>query len=109
MKKININKGVIGRVAKNCASVAVFGIAMVLPHLTEKNMATVKHYIGKANYSDAISAIMGSDMFGSYKKELVEIVKRNETNEYYGTIIEIINSDTFGSYKVDMIRKISER
>lgn len=108
MKKININKEAIGKVAKNCANIMVFGLAMILPHITEKNMITVKHYIGKANYSDAISAIMGSDMFGSYKKELIEIVKKDETNEYYGTIIEIVNSDTFGSYKVDMIRKISE-
>lgn len=108
MKKININKEVIGKVAKKCANVMVFGLAMILPHLTEKNMATMKHYIGKANYSDAISAIMGSDILGSHKKELVEIVKRNETNEYYGTIIEIVNSDTLGSYKVDMVRKISE-
>ena len=109
MKKININKEVIGKVAKNCANVMVFGLAMILPRITEKNVTTMEHYIDKANYSDVISAIMRSDMFDSYKYDLIEIVKKYETAEYYGTIIEIINSDMFDSYKVDTIRKISEK
>lgn len=107
--KLNIDKEAIGKVAKGCASFAVFTIAMILPHVTEKNVATMKHYIGKADYSDAVSAIMGSDMFGSYKNEIMDLLKRDETAEYYGAIIEIINSDMFGSYKVDAIRKINEK
>lgn len=108
MKKININKEAIGKVVKNCANIAVVGLAMILPRITEKNVATVKHYIGKDNYSDAVSAIMGSDMLGSYKKELIGIVKKDETTEYYGAVIEIIHSDMLGSYKVETIRQISE-
>lgn len=109
MKKINISKETVGKVAKNCANIAVFGLAMILPHVTEKNVATVKYRIGKADYSDAVGAIMGSDMFDSYKNEAINLLKKEDTTEYYSAVIQVMNSDMFDSYKVDSIRKINEK
>lgn len=109
MKKLNVNKEQVGTIAKKCGSYIVFGLMLVLPRITESNIATVKHYLGKATYGDAIGAIMGSGMLGSYKNEIIEILKKDETAEYYGSIIQVVNSNMLGSYKVDAIRKINEK
>lgn len=109
MKTINIDKGQVGAIAKKCGSYVLVGLALVLPRLTERNIANVKRCLGKATYGDAIGAIMGSGMLGSYKNEILEILKKDETAEYYGSIIQVVNSSMLGSYKVDAIRKINEK
>lgn len=107
--KINVDKEKVGRLLKDGCSLVVFALMMTLPHITEKNVSTMKRYIGKANYSDAVSAIMASDMFGSYKNEIIELLKKGEDTEYYSSVIQVVNSDMFGSYKVDAIKKINEQ
>jgi hypothetical protein len=109
MKKINVNAKQVGTIAKKCGSYVLFGLMLVLPRLTERNIATVKNYLGKATYGDAIGAVMGSGMLGSYKNELIGIIRKDETAEYYGSIIQVVNSSMLGSYKVDAIRKINEK
>lgn len=109
MRKITITKEVIGTITKKGCSIAFTGLAMLLPYVTERNVATIKYYIGKANYSDAVTIIMKSDMLSSYKNEVMEMLKKNEDAEYYRAVIQVVNSDMLGSRKVDAIRMINEK
>ena len=60
-------------------------------------------------YSEAVSVIMDSDMFGHQKSEAVAMLKRNETTDYYRAIENIVNSDMFSHDKVKLIKQISGR
>lgn len=107
MKKSNIDKKAIGNALKQGCSFAVCMAALILPHINQKNISNMKCYIGKANYGDAVNAIVGSDMMGSYKNEALELLKKECTTDYYSSVIQIVNSNMMGSYKVDAIRKIN--
>lgn len=106
---ININKEQVGKIILGTGKAILCGLstlALIVPHV-ESSVNAVKRLTAKADYSGAIKAIMNSDMMGSYKKEAVEAIKKNQDEEYYKSVIEVVNSNMLGSYKVETIKQIT--
>lgn len=106
---INMNKKQVGKIILGTGKVLLCGLsslALIIPHV-ENSVNAVKRLTVKADYSGAIKAIMNSDMMGSYKKEAVEAIQKDQSEDYYKSVIEIVNSNMLGSYKVETIKKIT--
>lgn len=99
----NINMDTIGKVAKGVCNILVSGAVLVLS-CKAINMNVEKHDVG---YFDAVDVIMNSPMFSSTKKLMIGLLKRNESSEYYKTVIGIVEADGFTSDKVDMIKLLN--
>lgn len=108
MKRLNwesIGKGVLS-VCTGLAYGAVLAVACGSKiTITHKKIV---NGVGDVNLSDAVDAIMNSDMFDSYKLDAVELLKTDGDSGYYKSVISAINSDMYDSYKIDVIKKLSE-
>ena len=100
MKKINVTKEDIGRAIKGVCKV-MFLASLLLPH----KIRVTRHVTvyENADYSDAVGAIMDSDMFSSHKIEAVSYVPKNADSQVYSAIIQIVRSNMFSSHKVKAI------
>lgn len=106
---IKLNKEQVGKIIVGTGKAIVCGLsclALIVPHV-ENSVNAVKRLTVKADYSGAIKAIMNSDMLGSYKKDAVEAVQKDQNEDYYKSVIEVVNSNMLGSYKVETIKKIT--
>lgn len=106
---INMNKEQVGKIILGTGKVILSGLsclALIAPHV-ENSINAVKRLTVKADYSGAIKAIMNSDMLGSYKKDAVEAVQKDQSEDYYKSVIEVVKSNMLGSYKVETIKKIT--
>ena len=108
MKKLKVTKETVGKIVNTGCKAVLYGLAIVLPYATEKNMTAMKYYIGTANYSDAVGVIMSSSMFSSDKNKVIEILKRDENPEYYKSVIQVVNSTMFSGDKIKAIKMLSE-
>lgn len=107
---IKIDKNQVGRIIMGTGKVIIYGLsclALLIPRV-ENNANAVKHLTVEASYGGAIKAIMDSDMLSSYKKVAVDVLLKNQDEEYYKAVIEVVNSNMFDSYKVETIKKINE-
>ena len=100
----NINMDTIGKFAKGVCNILVSGAILVLSCKTF-NMNVEQHDIG---YNDAVEAIMNSTMFSRSRMEMIGLLKRDETSEYYKTVISIVESNSFSSEKVEMIKLLNQ-
>lgn len=107
MRNIKIRKEDVGNFAKNTGKVLLYGLAIVLPRLTSKDVIDTIRYSGDVGYSDAVRAIMESDMFSSSKDEMIGLLKKDQNMEYYKSIIQVARSDMFSSNKVNIIKKFN--
>lgn len=103
MRKIHITKEAVGRFAKTGCKVVGYGLATVASYVSMKDIADVKNYFGKVNYSDAVRAIMNSSMYSSDKNRMIEVLRRDGNTEYYRTVISVVNSTMFSSDKIKTI------
>ena len=65
-------------------------------------------YSGDVSYSDAVNAIMDSNMLSSYKQEAVAALAKDRDKEFYKAVIHVVNSDMMGSYKGDAIKNMCD-
>lgn len=82
-----------------------FGAAMYYNLKLDSNDNTRVIY-GNASYSDAINAIIESDMFDSNKTKLITNLKTDADSSKYTAVISIVNSDMFDSNKVNSVLEI---
>ena len=108
MKKINNTKEHIGNIVKIGGIALVYGLASMASRTSVKEMFDNIRYSGNVTYSDAVSAVMDSDMFDSSKTKVIELLKRNQSVEYYKTIIDIVRSNMFDSNKIKAITILCE-
>ena len=82
-----------------------------MPYLTreEKTETVIVTCDGETKYSDAVNAILNSDMFDSTKRTALELLKRHEDADYYKSVISTIESDMFDSNKIQTMRILSEK
>ena len=88
--KIKITKETIGNVVKVGGMVMLYGLAAMASKTSVKDVIDNIRYSGNVSYSDAVSAVMDSDMFDSNKNRVMELLKKDGDAEYYKTIIKII-------------------
>lgn len=106
--KFKITKETVGNVVKIGGTAVLYGLASMVSKISINDVIDHIRYSGNVSYSDAINAIMDSDMLGSYKKEAMALVKRAGDVEYYKAIIKIVKSDMLGSYKIEAITNLSK-
>lgn len=107
---IKMDKKQVGSFIVETGKGIIYGLswlALLFPYI-ENSSNAVKRLAVEASYSGAIKAIMGSDMLSSYKKIAVDVLLKNQDEEYYKAVIEVINSNMLDSYKVETIKKITE-
>ena len=108
MKKFNITKEHIENIVKIGGIALVYGLASMASRTSVKEMFDNVRYSGNVTYSDAVSAVMDSDMFDSSKTKVIELLKRDQSVEYYKTIIDIVRSNMFDSNKIKAITILCE-
>jgi hypothetical protein len=106
MRKLNLEP--IFDIAKPIVKGVAYGALLSLLSKSFKLDVKVGE-IESAGYGDAVSAIMNSDMLGSYKSEAVAMLEKCASSEYYKAVISIVeNDDMLSSYKVKTIKSLSE-
>ena len=106
--KFKITKETIGSAVKIGGMALCYGLAAMASKVSTRDMIDKIRYSGNVSYSDAVGAIMESDMFDSYKKEAMELLKRNADSDYYKTVIKIVQSSMFSSYKLEAITNLNK-
>ena len=107
MIKIKIPRETVGKVAKASLSVVCYGLG-IMAYVKDVDLATVKCFIGKADYGDTVDLIMRSNMFSSDKKVMIKLVKKDADAAYYKAVIQVVKSNMFSSDKIEAIRTLSE-
>lgn len=108
---IKLNKDQVCKIIIGTGKVVVYGLsclALFIPHV-ENSVTAAKRLTVEASYSGAIKAIMNSDMLGSYKKNVIDVLQNNRSEDYYKAVIEVINSNMLDSYKIETIKTITTK
>lgn len=79
---------------------------LVAVSLVEGEWGFKKDKIVCGEYSEAVRAILESDMFDYNKQECLAALQYGRSSEIYKAVISIVNSDSFSSTKVQMIKDI---
>jgi hypothetical protein len=109
MMKIKITKEQVGKVLVKGGKLALSALAIGFASLIRDKASNAQYYIGDVGYGDAIGAILNSDMFDSTKTEAIELLKRDESVDYYRAVIAAVNSSMFDMSKIQTIKKLSEK
>ena len=99
---------VAGYFVTGCKVVVPFIGMTLIGKMSEINTTNSNKFYRYADYGDAVEAVIESDLIGSYKKEIIDMLDKNGTIEYYRSVITIINSDLIGSYKKEMIANLTK-
>lgn len=99
MKK-KIDWGKIGNAAKGACETVFTCVGMVVLAAAETQ---------STGYSEAVKAVVNSDMSSWYMDDILKVLKRNETSDYYNAVISIVKNDDISDWsKEDMIKRISK-
>ena len=97
------------------AEFVVKGVGIAIPILAlswiEKKqneicVTDMNELFGGIYYGDAAASIMNSDMLDNRKVEVLKMLKRNQPEYYYKTIITIIKSSMLASRKIEAIKSL---
>lgn len=67
-------------------------------------------HIDSVSYSDAVTAIMNSDMYGLIKQQTIALLGTDMGEDVYKSIIRVAeDKEMLAAYKRDTIRQICER
>lgn len=104
----NVNWKSIGGFIGSACDIALYGVALVA---AIKAGEYINNHVETSNvtYNDAVGAIMDSSMYSDAKANVMEVLKRHESSDYYGAVIRILNSSTYSDNKVKMIKSLSEK
>jgi hypothetical protein len=108
---IKLNKDQVGRIIIGTGKAILCGLsclALIVPHV-DNSISAMKRLTVEASYSGAIKAIMDSNMLDSYKKIAVDVLLKNQDEDYYKAVIEVVNSNMLDRYKVETIEKITTK
>lgn len=111
MKEINKvftkkNLKPIGNFVKRTGAVIIPILGVALSSISVKDLLDMFRYNSDAEYNDAVKAIMDSNMLGSDKAKMMEVLKREEDSEFYKAVISTVKSNMLGSTKVEIIKNM---
>ena len=109
MMKINVTKEQVEKILINGGKLALSALAIGVASLIKERATNVQYQFDSITFSDAVNAILASDMLDSRKTEAIELLERGESTDYYQAIISVIHSDMFDSRKIENIKMISEK
>jgi len=82
-----------------------FIVGKVCNNITETNSSDNT----ATSYSDVICTVISKVTFVSDQKEIIDVVKKNETADYYRTVQLIVEDITFPSDIVELIKRLNEK
>lgn len=101
---MKITMETIKNVGKVAGVVALYGAAVIVPRLSKKDIGDiVMRFNGNVEYIDVVNAIMDSPMLSSDKQYAISVVKRDETCDYYKSVIRVVKSTMLSSDKIKTI------
>lgn len=103
MSKIDLKA--VGKTVLNVFGIAATGLLVTQMVKNEEYVSEPSISYG-VTYSDAVEAIMESDMWSSDKEQAVTYLNRRETADYYKAIINIVNGDMWSSDKLKLIKNL---
>lgn len=72
----------------------------------ETCITDMNELFGLVDYDDAAASIINSDMLDSRKVEVLKMLKRNQPECYYKSVITIIKSSMLDSRKIEVIKSL---
>lgn len=94
---------------KEGGKLALIGTAFMLTRpSTWEYIADKLSEDSEVTYSDAVTAIMNSGMFGSDKVKATNLLAKNGDSEYFRSVVSIVKSGMFGSDKVKLIQNLTQ-
>lgn len=107
MKKVNLEH--VANIAKKAGKV-VAGVALIAAYASvSENTYAVRDRKTTYTYSDAVDAIMESDMFSADKRQAVSLLRRYGTSEFYKAVILVVkNESMWSSDKLNTIRDLAQ-
>ena len=100
---------------KKIAEVAAKVIGIAIPILAlswiekkqnETCVTDMNELFGLVDYDDAAAFIISSDMLDSRKIEVLKLLKKDQPEYYYKTVINIIESNMLDSRKLEAIKSL---
>lgn len=102
MNRLNLKP--IGNFVKGACKVIAYGALLTLA--CGVKIEYKHHESGTVKYSDAVDAIMNSNMWSSDKAEAVVALNRDSNEELYKAVIHVANGTMWSNDKVEMIKKL---
>ena len=96
----------IGNFVKRTSAVIIPILGVALSSISVKDLLDMFCYNEDADYNDAVKAIMESNILGSDKAKMMNVLKRDEDSEFYKAIISTVRSNMLGSTKVEIIQNM---
>lgn len=109
MKKLNISKETIGKITDVGCKIAVYGLTTWLSYMSVKDTIDTTQFSSNVTYSDTVKVIMNSAMYSTDKNKILELLKKDESTDYYKSIIQVIKSNMYSGDKVMAIRSIGDQ
>ena len=105
MRVSNINLKPIGKFVKIAGRAVAYGTLFGVCSKTQD--VSERHNNLTATYSDAVKAIMDSDMLMGDKSDTIAVLARNENSEFYKAIIHVANDVRMTSrFKTETINQL---
>ena len=107
---MTIDKDTIKKIAIGVGKVFAYGSLTLLSMKLSKEAKDIYYgeFVDCEGYSDAVDAIIESDMLDCYKRDALTMVKRNMDANYYKAVAAVANGDALDCYKVEMIQNLYE-
>lgn len=99
----------VGKYAKKGCKLLAYGLVTVLSYVSVSDLYDMVRYSGDISYSDAVGAIMNSNMYDSSKTKIISVLTKDADSEFYKTIIQVVKSDMYDSSKVSTILNMCEK
>ena len=104
----NINWKPIKNLAGKTLELVGYGALVAIAYKLDVSRSDVSILPTSDGYSDAVNAIMGSDMTSYYKKEAIAALKRNGDPEFYRAVSNIArDKNTVSYYRCETIKNLS--
>lgn len=105
MSKLNLEP--IGNFVKGACKLIGYGALLALA--CGVKIEYEHHESGTAKYSDAVAAIMNSNMWSTDKAEAIEALPRDANEELYKAIIHVAKGTSWSTDKVETIKKLCKK
>lgn len=100
----NFNSENIKSVTKSLVELGICSVYLAIASRIVFGKNILRKHSVSSGYYEAVTAIINSSMYDSSKRNAIEAIKRDGTDEYYKSVISIIGSDMFDIEKIRLIK-----
>lgn len=105
----NETMNTVGIVAKKGCKLLAQGLIGALSYVSVKDLLEMIVKDNNASYSDAVDAIMSSNIYSDDKKEMISALRTDGDSEFYKAVISIVNGGMYSSSKVECVKDMCKK